>query len=321
MTTRTRVTEGALTPQKQEYRVGVAPGTDDVRARLLLIVLCLIWGVTWPVMKIALNEIPPLSMRAATAGIGALTMLAICLVGRRSLRVPNARAWAHVVMAAFLNVISFSLLSAFAQIATTTSRVAILTYTMPIWAVLLAWLVLGERPNRVQAIAVVLGAVGLAILIAPLATTGVPLGAALAVAAGMTWAAGTVYVKWARIEADPLGVTSWQLTIAFFAIATCMLAFEGGPQFGAAHADGLLAVAFSGMFGTAIAYAMWFDIVPRVPAATSSLGVLGAPVIGVIATVLIIGDRPTAADIVGFALIFAASAAVVFGPSSRRTSG
>jgi drug/metabolite transporter (DMT)-like permease len=46
---------------------------------------------------------------------------------------------------------------------------------------------------------------------------------------------------------------------------------------------------------------------------TASLGVLGSPVIGVIASVLVLGERPTATDIVGFALILAASACALFG--------
>ena len=150
----------------------------------MLVVLCLIWGFTWPLMKIALNEIPPLSMRTATAGIGALALLAICLVGRRSLRIPTAKAWAHVVAASILNVVGFSLFSAFAQIAAATSRVAILTYTMPIWTLVLAWVILRERPSRVQTIAILLCTVGLAVLIGPLATTGLPLGLLLAMGSG-----------------------------------------------------------------------------------------------------------------------------------------
>jgi drug/metabolite transporter (DMT)-like permease len=59
---------------------------------------------------------------------------------------------------------------------------------------------------------------------------------------------------------------------------------------------------------------MWFAIVRRLPAATASLGALGIPVVGVLSTVLIVGERPTATDIVGFALIFAASACVLLVP-------
>ena len=307
---------GAVAIQAQQDRTGATSRVGDIRSRLALVVLCLIWGFTWPAMRIALNEIPPLTMRASTAGIGALTMLAICLVKRRSLRVSTGKAWAHVVVASFLNMVSFSLLTGFAQMAAETSRVAILTYTMPIWAMLLAWPILGERPSRVQRIAVVLCLAGLTILISPLAAMGAPVGLLLAVASGLSWAAGTVYLKWARIDADPMGVTSWQITISFFAIGAGLLVFEGRPHFDAADATALLAVAFTGVAGNAIAYALWFDIVRRLPAVTASLGILSSPVIGVIATILIIGDRPTVADILGFALIFAASACVVLGPQA-----
>jgi drug/metabolite transporter (DMT)-like permease len=296
-----------MTVGEHSEGVGAAKGAGDLQARLMLVVLCFIWGLTWPMMKIALNEIPPLSMRTSTAGIGALTLLAICLVGRRSLRVPMGTAWAHVVVASVLNVVGFSLFSAFAQIAAATSRVAILTYTMPIWALVLAWAILGERPSRIQAIAIALCAAGLAVLVGPLAVKGIPLGLLLAVGSGVSWAAGTVYLKWARIEADPVGIASWQITIAFFIIAASMLIFEGRLHLGDAHAGALLAVAFTGIFGNAIAYAMWFAIVRRVPALTATLGIVGIPVIGVISTILIIGERLTAADDVGFAFIFAAS--------------
>ena len=299
-----------------------AMGVGDIQAKLTLVLLCLIWGVTWPAMKIALEQMPPFTMRAMTSGIGALTLLAVCLVKRRSFRLATARTWAHVVIASLLNVASFSLLSAFAQNATATSRVAVLTYTMPIWTVLLAWLILGERPTRVQGVALVLCALGLAVLIRPLAASGIPLGVVLAVATGLSWAAGTVYLKWARIEADPLGVASWQLTIAFIIIGACLLVFEGGPHLAAAHADGLLAAAFVGIAGVGIAYAMWFDIVRRLPAATASLGILAIPVIGVVSSILILGERPTGADVIGFALIFAASACVLLSTQAPgRVSG
>jgi drug/metabolite transporter (DMT)-like permease len=286
------------------------PAAKDVgaiQARLMLVVLCLIWGITWPMMKIALNEIPPLSMRTATAGIGALALLAICFFGRRSLRIPTTKAWVHVVVASILNVVGFSLFSAFAQIAAATSRVTILTYTMPIWTLVLAWAILRERPSRMQAIAIALCTVGLAVLIGPLATTGIPLGLLLAVGSGVSWAAGTVYLKWARIEADPIGLASWQITIAFLIIMACMLIFEGKLDLGRAHADALFAVLFTGVFGNAVAYALWFAIVRRVPALTATLGIVGIPVIGVVSSILILGERLTAADGLGFAFIFAAS--------------
>jgi drug/metabolite transporter (DMT)-like permease len=126
------------------------------------------------------------------------------------LRIPSLKVWAHVLVGSLLNVVAFSLFSAFAQLAATTSRVAILAYTMPIWAVLLAWWFLGERPNRVQALALLLCAIGLAILIYPLAANGIPLGILFALAVGVCWAGGTVYLKWAGILAARIWTVIWR---------------------------------------------------------------------------------------------------------------
>ena len=277
----------------------------------MLVALGLIWGITWPVMKIALNEIPPLTMRATAAALGAVTYCLMCVVMRGSLRVPAPKIWAHILVGSLLNIVAFSVFGAFAQLAATTSRVAILAYTMPIWAMLLAWLFLGERPNRVQPTALLLCIAGLAILIYPLTTHGIPIGIVFALAVGVCWAGGTVYLKWAHIEADQMGVGSWQMTFAAVILVACMLIFDGGPRFGGAHLDGALATAWTGIAGNGIAYALWFTIIRRLPAATASLGVLASPVIGVIGSFLILGEVPTATDMIGFALIFAASACVL----------
>jgi drug/metabolite transporter (DMT)-like permease len=222
------------------------------------------------------------------------------------------KGWLHVLVASQLNIASFSVFSAFAQLGTSTSRVAILAYTMPIWTVVLSWICLRERPTGMQPVAIGLCTAGLGVLIYPLAARGLPLGIILALATGVSWGAGTVYLKWARIDADPMAVAVWQVAIAFVVLAACMMIFERGPDFRHAQAGGLIATVLTGLLGTGIAYGLWFSIIHRLPAMTASLGVLGSPVIGVIASVLILGERPTATDIVGFALILAASACVLF---------
>jgi drug/metabolite transporter (DMT)-like permease len=297
-----------------------AAGSADAGARLMLVVLCIVWGITWPIMRIALSEVPPFTMRTVSSFAGGLALFAVCLVMRRNLRLPGAKGWVHVGIAAMLNVASFSVFSTFAQLSAATSRVAILAYTMPIWAVVLAWVFLGERPTGMQPVAIGLCAAGLAILIYPLTAAGIPLGIVLALATGVSWAAGTVYLKWARIDADPMAIAIWQVVISFFVIAACMLIFEGGPDFHAAHTDGVVATVVSGLLGTGAAYGLWFTIIRRLPAMTASLGVLGSPVIGVIASVLVLGERPTAADITGFALILAASALTLLSRPSTATT-
>lgn len=284
----------------------------EAGARLMLIALCIVWGITWPIMRIALREVPPFTMRTTSALVGGIILFAVCFVMRRNLRVHGTRARAHVFVASILNVASFSVFSTFAQLSAATSRVAVLSYTMPIWAVVLSWIFLRERPTGIQPVAISLCAAGLAILIYPLAAAGIPLGILLALGTAISWAAGTVYLKWAQLEADPMAIAVWQVVISFFVIGACMLIFEHGPDFHAAHAAAVIATILSGILGTGIAYGLWFSIIRKLPAMTASLGVLGSPVIGVVSSVLILGERPTISDVVGFALVLAASACVLF---------
>jgi drug/metabolite transporter (DMT)-like permease len=76
-------------------------------------------------------------------------------------------------------------------------------------------------------------------------------------------------------------------------------------------------MAFSGMIGSGLCYLMWFEVVRRLPASTASLGALSVPVVGIAASALILGERPTLPDLVGFALIFCAAAAVLLEPVRR----
>jgi drug/metabolite transporter (DMT)-like permease len=286
-------------------------------ARLMLVLLTFTWGVTWPLMKIALIEIPPFSMRVTTACLGALTLALLTKTQGRSLRIGSAKAWAHIVAAAILNIVGFSLFSAFAQLNATTLRVAILAYTMPIWAAALARPILGERLTPRIGAALMLCAAGLITLIAPLATAGIPTGLLLAVGSGLSWAAGTVYLKWSRIEGDSLAIATWQLIIAAVAIAACLPLFEGSLHLWPASGAALFGVAFTGIVGAGLAYVIWFEVVRTLPATTASLGVLSVPVVGIVASVILLGERPTLADIVGFALILAASACVLLQPGPR----
>jgi drug/metabolite transporter (DMT)-like permease len=293
-----------------------SPASADAAARLMLVTLSLAWGVTWPVMKIALEEIPPFSFRVATSGIAFLALFVVAFVRGRSVSIKNRKARLHLAVAGFLNVACFTLGSAFAQLATTTSRVTVLAYTMPIWAALMARPVLGERLDLTRGVALLLCAAGLSVLVYPLVGSGDLTGVALALATAVAWAAGTVYLKWARIDADPLAVAAWQLVAAFVVTVVGLAAVEETLHVWPLHAPAFIAMIFSALVGSAFAYLLWFEIVRRLPATTATLGVLSVPVIGVIASMLMLGERPTVPDVVGFALILAAAARVLLAPTS-----
>ena len=292
------------------------PASPDNTARLMLAVLSLGWGSTWPVMRIALNEVPPFSMRVATMCVGALTLAVLTLVGRRSFALRGKWAAVHVIVAGFFNVVSFTVLTPFAQLHAATSRVSILVYSMPIWATLMARIFLRERISGMRAAAFALCVAGLAVLMAPVAANGVPLGLLLALGAAFGWAAGTIYLKWADLHEDPMAVTFWQVVVGFVVIIICQPLAEGHLHLWPIRLTTLAALVFAGAVGSGVAYFLWFEIVRRLSATTASLGVLSVPAVGVMSSIILLGERPTVSDISGFALILSASACVLLAPGT-----
>ena len=294
--------------------------SDSAKARLLLIVLCIGWGTTWVTMRIALEQIPPFSMRLATLSLGAIVLTTFALFQGRKLAVVHRRTWVHICMASLFNIVAFSVFTPFAQLSAETSRVAIMVYTMPIWAAMLALPILGERLTPTRIVALALCIAGMTILIAPLAGLGIPVGIMLALGAAVSWAAGTVYLKWAELEGDPMAITIWQLVFGLVVIAVCVPLFEGTLHLDAG-ARSLFGLIYSGIIGSGLCYFLWFGIVRRLPASTAALGILASPVIGVITAMIVLGERPTLYDAIGFAFMLAASAIVVLRPDGAAEVG
>jgi drug/metabolite transporter (DMT)-like permease len=293
-----------------------APQSTDTTAKLMLVALSFCWGLTWPAMRIALDEIPPFSLRVLTLGLGGGALMIYARLQGRALTSGSWKNCGHLAVSAILNVLSFSLLSVIAMMFAATGRVAMIAYTMPVWAALFAWAVLGERLTRTHIVALALCLTGMAILIWPLAHSTSLIGLLIAMAIAVSWAAGTVYVKYVRIAGDPVANAAWQVVIAFGLVVLLLPFFERTLHLTQAHKPALGAAIFAGLVGSGLAYFLWFGIIGRISAMTASLGVLSAPVIGVVSTALLLGEVPTLSDVIGYVLIFAASVCVLL-PARR----
>ena len=285
-------------------------------AKLLVLLLAFAWGFNWIAAAFALQEVPPWSLRFVGTGIGAITLVLATWLSGRSFKVPPG-AFKHILIAGFFNVSVFNICSAFAQLYGATSRAVIITYSMPIWASALAWLILGDKLDRVRLLALGLCIGGLTILVSPLFSAGVPVGVFFALGCAFSWTIATVYMKWAKIDVDPLVNAAWQLMFGTLPLAFGMLIVEGYPQVWSISPRAALAILFIGLFGVGLAHFLWWAIVGKLPTITASIGSLLVPVVGVIASALILGERPSITVIVGFASIFAAAACVLLQPTVK----
>jgi drug/metabolite transporter (DMT)-like permease len=278
-------------------------------------VIAVSWGFNWPAVKLALNEMPIWSMRAVGLSVGSALLLLLARATGRRLTLP-LRHWPALLLAALLNVTAFNLLTAVAQTLMPTSRAVILAYTMPLWTALLARIFLRERLSARRRAALALGAAGLAAVLAPLAPElGQPAlqqAVAAILGAAIAWAGGTIVMKRANFASDPLVNTAWQLAIGTLSVWLGAYYFEAhalaAMSFWPERLAGWGGLLYNSVIGIAFSYFLWFGLVARLPAAAAAISVLLVPVVGVTASMAIIGETPSFADGLGFVLITAAVA-------------
>lgn len=285
--------------------------------RLIPFVLALAWGLNWPAVKIALSAFPPFTLRMVGLGSGAILLLLIALVQGKRLT-PTTGSWRGVVICGFLAVAVFNLSTALAQLNTSTSRAAVLTYTMPMMAAVLSWFVIGERLERRKIIALALGMIGVFVLAWPVLAAALQVHDARAIKglifpliAAFGWAAGTVYLQRWPVAGERMVFTAWQLLVG--AACGAVGALLAGEQFPTEPLSMRVIVALFVHIvpGTAMAYWLWFIMSERVSATISSMTTLMVPVVGVLAAMALVGDRPSVADWCGFAFVLAGAALIV----------
>src|SRR5213592_2648572 len=119
------------------------------------------WGFNWPVTKYLLSELPPLTLRGTTGVIGAALLAVLALARAQSLKVER-HLWSRLMLLALLNVTGWMVLMGLALLWLPASEAALIAYTMPVWASIIAWPVLGERPTLLRTLGLVTAFVGLA---------------------------------------------------------------------------------------------------------------------------------------------------------------
>jgi drug/metabolite transporter (DMT)-like permease len=243
------------------------------------------WGFNWPVTKYLLSELPPLTMRGTTGVVGALLLAALALVSGQSLRVPR-ELWPRLVLAAFLNVAGWMALMGLALLYLPASEAALIAYTMPIWASLLAWPVLGERPNLLRVISLLMAFAGLAAIMGgnglAASVTKLP-GILMALGGAFGFAVGTVMAKKLPLHLPPLSAAAWQIGIGCLPVAIVGLLVEKADVTRVSHLGWIL-IFYSTVIQFCIAYVSWFAALARLPASVAAIGTMAVPVIGVIAS-------------------------------------
>jgi drug/metabolite transporter (DMT)-like permease len=252
---------------------------------LFLAITSIGWGLNWPITKFLLGYLPPLTLRGTTGVVGAGLLAILALLRGQSLRVPR-QLWPRLVVAAFLNVGCWMVLMGFALLWLPASEAALVAYTMPVWAAILAWPILGERPNMLRVISLLMALAG---LIAVLGAHGFAAslsklpGIIMALGGALGFAVGAVLAKRLPISLPAVSAAAWQIGIGCLPVAIAGLLIENAEVSGLSAGTWLLLV-YATVIQFCIAYVCWFAALARLPASVAAIGTMAVPVIGVIAS-------------------------------------
>jgi drug/metabolite transporter (DMT)-like permease len=273
------------------------------KAILALSALVIIWGYNWVVMKVAVQYSSPFDYAALRVLLGGMSLFLVLFWLRKPLLPKEVSG---TFFAGFLQTSGFYGLSTLALVSGGAGKTAVLNYAMPFWVVLLAWFVLGEQLQKVQLFGVVIALAGLLFILMPFSLEEGLFSKGLALLSSMSWAIGIIVSKKLQQKGnvDLLSFTTWQMLFGSIPLILFAVFIPSPPIIWSIPF--IVAMIYSVLLGNAVAWLLCFYALSRLPAGVAGLGMLGAPVVGVLTAWIQLGEKPTLQETIGMVLIISA---------------
>jgi len=289
------------------------------RPTLALVILTLIWGLTFPMTKAALEDVTPLQFLALRFCLASAILLPIALWKRREFFSGDwRRVWAWGVGIGALLLLGYAL-QAIGMKFTTASRSGFFTGLLTIFAPLLAAMIGSSRAGWATWAGIPVAMTGVWLLADP-STGGMNLGDWLTVGCAAVFALQMVALEVGSAKLGGIAAAAGGLWLAQVLVG-------GAGSLGAALIEGeswnvsrtaLIGIAYNGIFGSILAVWLQTRFQPLVPAAHASLVFTLEPVFAAVFAWMILGDLWTARGLAGAALIVAAMGFSSLGMMGRR---
>jgi len=275
--------------------------SNKFRAVVALLVLSILWGYNWVVMKNALVDAGAFQFGALRTFLGAICLLGLIIILRRPIRPKEIPT---LIVLGLLQTSGFTGLIIWALVEGGAGKTAILTYTMPFWVMVMAWPLLGEKIQGTQWLAALLSVMGIVFILDPLHLGADQFSMTLAVLAGISWALAVMLAKKLHQRApdlDLLSLTAWQMLFGSIPIVVAAFlvpapAINWTPYF-------ISAVVFNAVLCNALAWLLWLYALQRLEAGVASMVTLLAPVIGVLAAWIELSEQPSHGELWGILFI------------------
>lgn len=269
-------------------------------AYLSLSCLSLMWGMNWVVMKFGLQNADPVIFNIERTWMAIATLFVVLLLQQRRFW---PQSWLAVCVTGFFQTTVNFGATAMALATGGAGRTAVLVFTMPFWTLLIAWPVLGERIRGSQWFAVGFALLGLVLVVEPWNWHGDLAPKLWATVSGLGWACGTVSQAYFQRQHRLEGLTlmTWQMVVGILPI--CLIPFLVPLPAATWNATYLTSILYAGIVASGLGFVLWVGILAWLPAGTAALNMLAIPVIALLSSMLIFGERLTAQEWLGIASI------------------
>jgi drug/metabolite transporter (DMT)-like permease len=278
-----------------------------------LVILALLWGPAFLFMKVAVQEVGPLTIVAVRVGLGAVLLYSILRWQGRSL--PKiGPVWKHfLVMGLTSSAIPFFLLS-WGQQYIDSGLAAILVGTMPLFTMLLAhFLVADETLSGNKIPGIVIGFGGLVALFIPVLVDGVQAtlwGLSAAIGAAINYSYAFVYA-WQHLRGlPPLVAPTAQLFTASLCLIPLALVIERPYTSALPSWPVIGALLLVTLWSTVLAFVIYYRVMERTSATTMSIVTYLNPVVAAILGVVVLNEHLGWNDFLGGGLILLSAALV-----------
>lgn len=283
-------------------------------AWVLLIALTLAWGSMWPLLKLALTDIPLFSLRAGSAVGAALTLFAVAGAFGVSL-VPRRAERGRLVLCALVAVSAWFFLSALGVSLLPAGRAALLAYTMPLWTLLIGVFFLKERLTARRLVGVASG-VGAVLLFvwddlarAPDPGAGAgdaafpALGIVVILGAALAWSVGSTLQNQFDFKTPLSTLVGWQFLIGAIPLAIFALLNDGIDWIATVSTEALLAALSVTLISQAFGLWCWYSILKLTDMAFASIAVLSVPLMTQVLSAFLLGETFGPIEAAGLTLI------------------
>jgi len=257
------------------------------RAGWLLAVLVLVWGASWPVIKIGVTTIPPIWFACLRYVVA--TAFLVAVVSRRDkLTLPSASDWKLIAVSGVLQMAAYSALTGVALTHLPPGRSAVLAFSTPLWVVPLSVWWLHEQVPWSRRLGTGAGLMGVLVTASPglhVAPRDQLVPHALLLVAAAGWAVSIAFVRAHRFQASALALAPWQTLVAALVLLPCAIAVNGPLP--TPNVRALASLAYVGPIATAFAYWAVVEAGRHVRATTVSVTLQGVPSVGLLISALV----------------------------------